>query len=124
MWIARTYFLSYNNILTAFILENKEIIIQQPRYVRVNLLKTTMDLVLAHLKREGLILKPNPENYEKFLQYIVNLEEHEFMIDFHLSEYLLVFPSKTQFYDYPLYIDGSLILQDKASCLTVAALGK
>jgi len=102
--------------------ENKEIIIQQPRYVRVNLLKTTMDLVLAHLKREGLILKPNPENYEKFLQYIVNLEEHEFMIDFHLSGYLLVFPSKTQFYDYPLYIDGSLILQDKASCLTVAAL--
>ena len=117
------FFVSYN-ILTVFILENKEIIIQQPRYVRVNLLKTSMDLVLAHLKREGLILKPNPENYEKFLQYIVNLEEHEFMIDFHLPEYLLVFPSKTQFYDYPLYIDGSLILQDKASCLTVAALGK
>jgi len=44
------------------------------------------------------------------------------MIDFHLKDYLLIFPPKTQFYDYPLYLDGSLVLQDKASCLTVAAL--
>ena len=92
------------------------------RYVRVNLLKTTLDLVLTHFKREGLTLKDTPDAYDEFCKEVVNLKEDEFMIDFHLKDYLLIFPPKTQFYDYPLYLDGSLVLQDKASCLTVAAL--
>merc|ERR1712025_879670 len=46
----------------------------------------------------------------------------EFMLDYHLPKSLLVFQSKTQFYDHPLYLDGSLVLQDKASCLSVEAL--
>ena len=92
------------------------------RYVRVNLLKTTLDLVLTHFKREGLVQKNTPASYDEFCKAVVDLKEDEFMIDFHLKDYLLIFPPKTQFYDYPLYLDGSLVLQDKASCLTVAAL--
>ena len=96
---------------------------KQPRYVRVNLLKTSMDLVLTNFSREyGFVLNPTPENYEDFIGAIQNLKDFEFMKDFHLGDYLLVFPSGTHFYDHPWYLDGSLILQDKASCLPVACL--
>ena len=95
---------------------------KQPRYVRVNLLKTSMDLVLTNFSREGFVLKPTPEKYEDFIGAIQNQKEFEFMVDFHLRDYLLVFPVGTHFYDHPLYLDGSLILQDKASCLPVACL--
>ena len=64
------------------------------RYVRVNLLKTTLDLVLTHFKREGLTLNDTPESYDEFCNAVVNLKEDEFMIDFHLKDYLLIFPPK------------------------------
>ena len=109
------------------IIENKNFMapsrdVKNPRYVRVNLLKTTMDLILTNFKREGFVLKTKPIDYEKFLDEIKSLNEFEFMLDFHMPNYLLVFPSKTHFYNHPLYLDGSLVLQDKASCLSVEAL--
>ena len=39
-----------------------------------------------------------------------------------MPDYLLVFHPKTTFFDSKLYSNGSLILQDKASCLSVASL--
>jgi len=95
---------------------------KNPRYVRVNLLKTTLDLALTHFKREGYEMKPTSSNYQEFIKRIKSLNEFEFMLDFHMPTYLLVFPHKTQFYEHPLYQDGSLVLQDKASCLSVEAL--
>jgi len=96
--------------------------VKNPRYVRVNLMKTTLELTLTHFKREGYILKPTSDNYQEFIEHIKCLNEFEFMLDFHMPKYLLVFPVKTQFYNHPLYQDGSLVLQDKASCLSVEAL--
>jgi hypothetical protein len=63
------------------------------------------------LKREGYKLKPTSCNYQEFIKHIESLNEFEFMLDFHMPTYLLVFPPKTQFYDHPLYQDGSLVLQ-------------
>ena len=84
---------------------------KNPRYVRVNLLKTTLDLALTYFKREGYEMKPTSSNYQEFIKRIKSLNEFEFMLDFHMPTYLLVFPTKTQFYDHPLYQDGSLVLQ-------------
>lgn len=95
---------------------------KNPRYVRVNLLKTTMELAIVQFQREGLILKSTPKNYEEFTLAIRDLNDDEFMLDFHMPQYLLVFPCKKQFYDHPLYLDGSVVLQDKASCMSVEAL--
>ena len=122
--------LCYHSKMTKYIHQNdlqhtteREEPKKQPRYVRVNLLKTSMDLVLTNFSREyGFVLNPTPENYEDFIGAIQNQKEFEFMVDFHLRDYLLVFPIGTHFYDNPLYLDGSLILQDKASCLPVACL--
>ena len=96
--------------------------IKHPRYVRINLLKTTKASVLTHLEKTGFVLKSTPENYEEFLSQIKSLEAKEFMSDFHMPEYLLIFHAKTTFFDSKLYANGTLILQDKASCLSVAAL--
>lgn len=49
------------------------------------------------------------------------LKERQYMKD-PLLENLLAFAPGTTFYDHPMYLDGSLILQDRASCLTVEAL--
>ena len=96
--------------------------VKNPRYVRVNLLKTSLELILTNFKREGYILKSTPKEYQEFIEDIKTLNEFEFMLDFHMPSYLLVFPSRTQFYNHPLYLDGSLVLQDKSSCLSVEAL--
>jgi putative methyltransferase len=42
-------------------------------------------------------------------------------MDYHVPD-LLVFAEKTEFHRHPLYLEGKLILQDKASCLPVCAL--
>ena len=96
--------------------------IKHPRYVRINLLKTTKDLILLHLHKTGFKFQSTPKNYDDFLALAQALEEKQFMCDFHMPEYLLVFHPKTSFFESKLYSNGSLILQDKASCLSVASL--
>ena len=86
------------------------------------MLKTTLELTLITFRRDNFDLKKTPEMYEDFLTEISDLKENEFMLDFHMPNYLLVFNAKTQFYDHPLYLDGSIVLQDKASCLSVEAM--
>ena len=70
--------------------------VKNQRYVRVNLLKMSHELILANFKREAYILKPTSDEYQVFIEDINNLNEFEYMLDFHMPSYLLVFPSKTQ----------------------------
>lgn len=94
-----------------------------PRYVRVNTLKTSMDMVKVHLKKLGMkrLKLHNGKDYDDFVQTVRSLESHQFIKDFHLKN-VLVFAPKSDFHEDPMYLDGSLVLQDKASCLTVSAL--
>ena len=95
-----------------------------PRYVRVNALKATLELVTQQLVSEGfveVVYDRKRTSYDEFLDLIDNLANRQFLLDYHIDN-LLVFPPKTHFYDNPLYKDGMILLQDKASCLTVQAL--
>lgn len=87
-----------------------------PRYVRVNLIKTSMDEVINSFLNEGWTLLPMPTDFSSFKEVCQNLEENQFVRDFHLDD-LLVFPTHTDFHDYKLVQDSRVILQDKASCL-------
>ncbi|XP_063965571.1 28S rRNA (cytosine-C(5))-methyltransferase-like [Lytechinus pictus] len=99
-----------------------------PRYVRVNLLKTSMDDVIAAFIKAGYTCVMTREEVKEERrnatpQYISNLcvdvsqslGEYEFAVDFHIDD-VLVFASRTDFHNHPLYLDGSIILMDKASC--------
>ncbi len=95
-----------------------------PRYVRVNTLKVRTKRVLKHLKSEGFVeltYSQETTSYAEFLGMAGAAKKGEFLVDYHIPD-LLLFAPKTHFYDHPLYLDGSLILQDKASCLPVVAL--
>uniref|UniRef100_W5LBG6 NOP2/Sun RNA methyltransferase 5 n=1 Tax=Astyanax mexicanus TaxID=7994 RepID=W5LBG6_ASTMX len=83
-----------------------------PRYVRVNMLKTTVEDVIDYLKREGFSYQGRASRIED----LCHLSGKAFMGDVHLRE-LLVFPAKMDFHDHYLYKAGHIILQDKASCL-------
>jgi len=97
--------------------------IQVPRYVRVNTLVCSVGDAIQLLVDEGWVkvtLKKKTD-YTAFLEKVKNLGESEFIVDYHL-EFLLVFPPKTQFHDHYLLQNGSLFLQDKASCMSAVAL--
>ncbi|XP_051914945.1 probable 28S rRNA (cytosine-C(5))-methyltransferase [Hippocampus zosterae] len=84
---------------------------QLPRYVRVNVLKTTVEDTVDYLKRDGFTYKGEAIKLDD-----LTLKAKEFVKDLHLPE-VLVFPPKTDFHDHFLYKAGHIILQDKASCL-------
>jgi len=90
--------------------------VRLPRYARVNTLKTTVDDVIQYFVKEGYKLEVTEETLENFITQIGQLDSSSFVKDFHL-EFLLVFASNVRFHECSLYKDGSLILQDKASCL-------
>jgi hypothetical protein len=52
------------------------------------------------------------EGYTSFLDRVASLAEDEFIQDLHIKE-LFIFPNRTEFYKHPLYLEGSIILQDK-----------
>ncbi|KAI8381385.1 S-adenosyl-L-methionine-dependent methyltransferase [Radiomyces spectabilis] len=79
-----------------------------PRYVRVNLHKTTMEKAIGAFEKEGYTLIETPDDLRV-------LEKKTFCRDQHLSD-LLVMSPKTDLHDHPLYLSGDIILQDKASC--------
>lgn len=90
--------------------------VQLPRYVRVNLLKNTVEDVVDYLKRDGLSYLGRAFRLDD-----LTLKEKEFVRDMHLPE-LLIFSPKTDFHDHFLYKAGHIILQDKASCLPAFVL--
>ena len=72
-----------------------------PRYIRVNLLKTTIDEVISKLRGDGF-------------RYTTNhpMSAKEFSIDHHLSD-VVVLHSSVDLSSHPLYQNSHIILQDK-----------
>jgi putative methyltransferase len=65
---------------------------------------------------EWLQNPPDHQNNKKWSKITATVT-----VDEHLPE-LLVFPAGADLHDHPLVLDGSLILQSKASCMTARAL--
>lgn len=85
-----------------------------PRYVRVNVLETTDNLIEKAFVSEGY-KKVNPGKMSAVP------EEKTFWRDRHIP-HLLVFPPGTDFHDHVLVESGKCILQDKASCFPATIL--
>ncbi|EFA10277.1 28S rRNA (cytosine-C(5))-methyltransferase [Tribolium castaneum] len=120
--------LAYEQVLKAHLSDVSDDVeeveqVEKPRYVRVNTLKITVNEAIEGFREEGWVLKryTDSENYLGFLEAVSNLGSNEFMVDLHIP-YLLIFPPKTEFYQHAAYKNGSIILQDKASCLPVHIL--
>lgn len=71
----------------------------RPRYARVNTIMASVSEVFAALKKEFKDILIDP-----------------------IVPQLLVFPPGTVLSRHPLYLDGTIVLQDRASCLPVLAL--
>ncbi|KAI8824021.1 S-adenosyl-L-methionine-dependent methyltransferase, partial [Fimicolochytrium jonesii] len=84
-----------------------------PRWVRVNTLVSSVKKVLDRFEKLGYRIDtetPPPELKGLVLQQ-----------DKHIPE-LLALPSSTDLHDNPLLLDGSIIIQDKASCFPAYVL--
>ncbi|KAJ1812517.1 hypothetical protein LPJ75_003610, partial [Coemansia sp. RSA 2598] len=84
------------------------------RHVRVNLLAASVDQVVAAFEKESYELVECRERSE--MARTLPAKTRRFMRDPDLAD-LLVFPSGTDLHAHPLYTNGSIILQDKASCM-------
>ncbi|KAI8812524.1 S-adenosyl-L-methionine-dependent methyltransferase [Cladochytrium replicatum] len=85
-----------------------------PRYARVNTIKSKVDDVVAQFQKQGYNLSSNLSESEEKTKKSV-------MVDTHIPD-VLVFPAATDLHDHPLVTTGSLVLQDKASCLPAFVL--
>ncbi|XP_046375842.2 28S rRNA (cytosine-C(5))-methyltransferase-like [Haliotis rufescens] len=92
--------------------------ISLPRYVRVNLLRTTAQEAADTFMKEGWRLVKGTKNFVHDMQ---KLGQREFLQDPHLPD-LLVFPPGTDFHKHRLCTTGEIILQDKASCFPAHVL--
>lgn len=79
-----------------------------PRYVRVNTLKISKENTVEYFQERNF----------KFMHHAESdaLSKNEFTIDKDIPD-LMIFSPSTDFHTTELYKNGSLILQDKASCL-------
>ncbi|XP_068757883.1 28S rRNA (cytosine-C(5))-methyltransferase-like [Montipora capricornis] len=91
-----------------------------PRYVRVNAIKTSMEHVIQHFKENGYE-QANQTNVASFVMQSKATHTKQFMCDDHFSD-VMVFPSGTDLHDHPLYVNGEILLQDKASCIPAHVL--
>lgn len=80
-----------------------------PRYVRCNTNVISLSDLIASLTSStyNFILLPNP---------IYPPPSQSFFLDPHLEKDLLAFPASTKFEKNEHYLNGGIILQDKASC--------
>ncbi|XP_031565177.1 probable 28S rRNA (cytosine-C(5))-methyltransferase, partial [Actinia tenebrosa] len=85
-----------------------------PRYVRVNLLLTSIRDVVQHFKNEGYNMLEIPQD-------LLKKERKSFHMDEDIPD-VIVFPPATDLHNHPLYLKGHIILQDKASCLPAHVL--
>ncbi|XP_054288323.1 putative methyltransferase NSUN7 [Macrosteles quadrilineatus] len=88
------------------------------RFVKINLIKDNVNSVIEKFQEDGWEKLKPANSYEDYLDQLRSLEPNSagFIQDFHLPE-VLAFPPGTEFQDYELYCNGSIILMDKASCL-------
>ncbi|XP_071944142.1 28S rRNA (cytosine-C(5))-methyltransferase-like [Antedon mediterranea] len=105
-----------------------------PRYVRVNTLRCSVKEAVDHFTANGYkcLLTANqrkeqcsginPEELHAFQKELLSrLDAKSFFIDVHLP-FLLVFSHGCDLHADPLYLNGSVILQDKASCIPAYVL--
>ncbi|XP_021353541.1 probable 28S rRNA (cytosine-C(5))-methyltransferase isoform X2 [Mizuhopecten yessoensis] len=87
-----------------------------PRYVRVNLLKSSVSDVISTLESEGWERSVTPaKDIQGFQDAVSNLQDYHFLQDPHLHD-VLVFPPRTDFHENELLTSGKIVLQDRASC--------
>ncbi|KAJ2541386.1 hypothetical protein EV175_006146 [Coemansia sp. RSA 1933] len=86
------------------------------RYVRVNLLTATVDGVIKSFIGEGYNLVDYKRVERNAIHQKLQVKSRAFMRDPDLHD-VLVFPPGTDLHAHPLYVGGSVILQDKASCM-------
>ena len=92
------------------------ILVELPRYVRVNTIKTTLDDAIEHFNGLGYELMDCPNDITR-----LSSDDKVFWKDSDLN-YLLVFPCGTDLHDDKWVGEGKLMLQDKASCLSAIVL--
>ncbi|KAJ1972655.1 hypothetical protein H4R34_005337, partial [Dimargaris verticillata] len=85
-----------------------------PRYARVNLLKTTLGQVVAYFQAQDYALRDRTAP-------LATLQGRSFQQDPHLDD-LVAFSPGTDLHAHPLFLNGGLILQDKASCFPATVL--
>ncbi|XP_015516291.2 28S rRNA (cytosine-C(5))-methyltransferase [Neodiprion lecontei] len=100
----------------SFVNPENKLKVEKPRYVRVNTLSMSVEEAIESFKEEGWRQLHRSKDYVEFIESVSKLSGAAFIQDIHVPE-LLIFPAKTQFYNHAGYISGSIILQDKASCL-------
>ena len=88
--------------------EHKTINQDIPRYVRVNTLKISKENTVEYFQERKFRFMHHAESDA--------ISKNEFTIDKDIPD-LMIFSPNTDFHTTELYKDGSLILQDKASCL-------
>ncbi|KAJ2077959.1 hypothetical protein H4R24_004797 [Coemansia sp. RSA 988] len=86
------------------------------RYIRVNLLATTVDQVVGQFVEEGYTLIDSSTVERNQLHSVLKVNSRTFMRDLDLHD-LLVFPPGTDLHAHKLFVNGSVVLQDKASCI-------
>ncbi|KAJ1731485.1 hypothetical protein LPJ61_002517 [Coemansia biformis] len=86
------------------------------RYVRVNLLAATVDGVVGQFEKEGYRLAAADAADRSQLHAVLAAGSRTFMRDPDLHD-VLAFPPGTDLHAHPLFVDGSIVLQDKASCM-------
>lgn len=97
---------------------SKTSIVELPvRYIRVNLLKTNKAALIKKLEEEKFTLKSyNKEktSFEKFMKLAREMEENEFMTDYHFDDVLLFKNcASKQLTEMPLYKECLYAVQDK-----------
>ena len=93
--------------------------VKLPRFVRVNLLKTTVEKTKQHLiKSLGLTYKPPNCNTGN---NVLSIKPGTFTMD-PVLPHLFILPSGTNMHGDKQVDDGALVLQDRSSCITAIAL--
>lgn len=98
------------------------------KYLRLNHLKSNMEHVLAQLKSAGLtqvIYNKDKIKFKKFINKFKELENDQFMLDFHFPNDLIIIKPETakKLKSSELLKKYKVMLQDKASFMAVEALG-
>ncbi|BFZ22996.1 hypothetical protein BsWGS_26035 [Bradybaena similaris] len=99
---------------------SEKTLIQIPRYMRVNLIKSNVEDVVEGLVAEGWEYV-GKLNIDQFSETARSLDKWQFGLDPLLFD-LLVFPVGTDLHDHALTKSGVLIQQDRASCVPAHVL--
>ncbi|KAJ2687438.1 hypothetical protein IWW39_002910 [Coemansia spiralis] len=86
------------------------------RYVRVNLLVTSVDAIIKAFQDDRYRLVDLGQAEGGPMHQVLAAKSRVFACDPDLND-LLVFPPGTDLHAHPLFVNGSIVLQDKASCM-------